>query len=687
MSNPQGPANEEFFNRNPKREVYDIIVDSANRDKVRYPESNDFKIKIPAPCLLKQVRNVGIFFMTLVKSEPTIHGDKKNPQSSKDYSHSNQELRFNEGIRIHNGNRQVFFKVGVYNHVINLPKTVQETCPTEFKLVADRVSVTTAFPHDYIIGQSLQLFGYPYIPDCADYAGCTDPNTTYTVVEIPNSTTVYLLPDDLRFSIGNLCDGTVRDPDAILCPINKCDSPRLLLGPLKDQHELAKLAEDTFNYANQAFDLRINVTWDEANGIYVIENNQGEEPFYTPTLLGAGFESYSAIVPVGNYTPAELAPALERAMNQPIIVAGVNDTFKFREIDSMTVYTVTLPAGSYTPETLAMEIAAQMNSQVGIENTYSVCYNAQLGCFIISSDNIWFELQLKEYPEFAALIGFIPVDQAGFKSYASQRPIFYPAAKGDGSAEAPFYRSNNHYKVHYDPIAKMYTIVASGQQENTLVGVTPLDDSGSIGRTGVPHGLDLGDLVFVMNPKTGGPFVIADGIYIVECVISATEVRLNMAVCGGTPGVEIPLPADTIFGSIPLPFNIDFALPRSGILDLLGLVPASKQEQTVYKSTKTCIICQPLYLLVEVPQFENSRLWAQFELDGPTQKFFARLDADFDERTYDLTMVPPPIDESLFIGKTLNLDVIDIRIWKPDGTLYDTNRCDWSMWLRFVVEK
>lgn len=685
MSHPQGPTNDQYFNRNPKRESYDVIVDSANRDKVRYPESNNFKIDVPI-CLLKNIRNVGIFYMTLVKTESTIHADKLdgNGKPIEGYTSGNQQLRFNEGIHINNANRQVPFRLGVSNEVINLPKTVQETCPLEFKLVADRLSVTTPYPHNYRIGQSLQLFGYPYVPGCPDYANCVDPNTTYKVVEIPNNVTVYLLPDDLRFSLGNLCDGTVRNPDVNLCPINVCDSPRLLLGPLNDQEELAQLAQDTYNYVNKSRGVQIWVTWDPAVGVYTIENNQGYEPFVTASLLGQGSESYTATVPVGNYSPSELAVALEMAMNQPIVIAGVNDTFEFREIDSATVHSVTLPAGSYTPETLAMEMAAQMNAAAGITNEYSVCYNNTLGCFVIAGNTVSFELRLKAHPEFAKLIGFVPIDQAGFQSYASQRPVFYPFIKGDGSKLSPFFRSNNHYKVHYDVVNRRYTIVADGQQENSIVGVTPLADSGSVVRTAVPHGLDLGDLVFVMNPPAG---VFAAGIYIVECVISATEVRLNMAVCGGAPGVEQPVPPGTIFASIPLPFNIDFAQPHSGILDLLGLVPASKQDQTVYQSTKVCLICQPLYLLVQVPEFVHSRLWAQFQFDGPPQKFFARLDADFDERTYDLTCVPEAVNESLFIGQTIDINTITIKIYKPDGNLYDTNRCDWSMWLRFIVEK
>lgn len=686
MSHPQGPVNESSFNRRPKREAYDVIIDSANRDKVRYPESNDFKIAVPI-CLLKNVRNIGIFFMTLVKTETTIHADKldQNGKLIDGYTSGNQILRFNEGITIHNSNRTVRFQIGYANQVVNLPKTVQELCPTKIELVADRVCVTTPFPHNYIVGQSVQLFGYPFIPDCADYAGCTDPNTSYTVVEIPSITQVCLLADDRRFSLGNDCTGTVRNPDAILCPIGPCDSPRLLLGPLENQEQLAELVEKTFNYVNRAIGVQIKVTWDPEVGLYTIENNQDKPAFVTPTLLGEGNESYTAVVPVGNYSPNELATAIEMAMNQIIIRTGINDEFKFREIDKVAVHTVTLPAGSYTPETLAMEIASQMNSKVGISNEYMACYNFERDCFIISGSAISFELLLADYPEFAKLIGFVPLDQGGAVSYASQIPIIYPFIKGDGK-QKPYFRSNNHYLVAYDSTNKQFTIVQSGQQENSLVSVTPLADSGSIVRTSFPHGLDIDDLVFVRNPEMGGPFSIASGIYVVECVISATEVRLNMAVCGGAAGVEQPLPADTVFGSLPLPFNIDFAQPHSPILDLLGIVPSSKVDQTVYRSTKMCLACQPLYLLVQIPEFIHSRLWAQFEFDGPPQKFFCRLDADFDERTYTLTQVPEAVNEDLFIGTTMNITNITIKIYKPDGTLYDTARCDWSMWLRFIVE-
>jgi len=690
MSHPQGPVNADFFNRPPKREAYDVIVDSANRNKVLYPCSNDFRIALPL-CPLKQIRNVGIFFMTLVKTETTIHADKLDSRGKcmSEYSSGNQVLRFNEGIKLHSGNRIARFAVGSANEAVSLPKTLQEVCACKVALVADRLAVTTPNPHSYTVGQIVQLIGYPYIPDCADYADCTDPNTQYEVVEIPGPNLVYLLPLDLRFSLGDCCDASIRYPDAKLCPLEPCDSPRLLMGPLQDQEALAQLIEQTYNAQHMIDGRQIAVTWNPADGLYSVESNTGAPAYFSPTLIGDGNESFSATVPVGNYTPTELGTALQTALNQPTVVVGVNDKFEFRETNSSTVYSVTLPAGTYTPESLALEIAAQMNAQVGIVNEYSVCYDQSRGCFLIAGSTMTFELRLAAFPGFAALIGYVPLDQGGALSYASQLPVFYPAAKGDGSRLRPFFRSNNRYAVHYDATRKQYTILLNGQPENSLLTVTPLDDSGSIVRTAHPHGLDIDDIVFVNNPASGGPFAIASGLYVVECVVSATEVRLNMAVCStaGPVGSEISLPPGTTFGSIPLPFNIDFAQPRSGILDLLGLEPASKQDQTVYRSTRDCLACQPLYLLVQIPEFQHSRLWAQFKLDGPPQKFFARLDADFDEHTYELTCVPEAVAEDLFIGTDLNLTNITVKIYKPDGTLYDTGNCDWSMWLRFVVEK
>lgn len=687
MSHPQGPVSGENFNRDPKRESYDVIIDSSNRDKVLYPESNDFRIPLPI-CPLKNIRNIGIFFMTLVKTETTIHGDKlgDNGKTLPEYSPGNQLLRFNEGIRIHNGNRIARFKVGDRNVAVSLPKTTQEVCADKVSLVNDRIVVVTPNPHNYMLGQVLQLFGYPYIPDCADYAGCTDPNTEYEVIEITGPNTVYLLPLDHRFSLGNVCDGLTPNPDAELCALGPCDSPRLLLGPLQGQEDLAQLVQDTYNTTHAGDGIEITITWNPDEGVYVVENNANIPAFVAPVLLGDGNESYTATVSTGNYTPDGLATALQTALNQPTVVLDENDEFAFREMNSATVHTVKLPPGTYTPETLAIEIAAQMNAALDIVNEYEVCYDQSLACFRIAGSMMAFELQFADFPGTAELLGFVPLNQGGALSYASQHRVYFPVGKGDGSKLKPFFRSNNRYQVHYDATNKQYTILLNGQPENSLVSVTPLEDSGSIAKTTHPHGLDIDDIVFVTNPPVGGPFAIATGLYIVECVISATEVRLNMAVCGGTPGMEIGLPAGTIFGSIPLPFNIDFAQPRSGMLELLGMVPASKQDQTWYRSTRNCISCQPLYLLVQIPEFIHSRLWAQYQLDGPPQKFFARLDADFDERTYELTNVPETILESLFIGTTIQLDKITVRIIKPDGALYDTARCDWSMWLRFVIE-
>lgn len=690
MANPQGPVNEEFFNRRPKRESHDFIIDSANRDKVLYPESNNFKIALPI-CAIKNVRNTGIFFMTLVKTEKTIHGNKigVNGQVDEGYSTGNQTLAFNEGIRIYNGNQYVKFRINSYNYEVRLPLTLQPILKA--MMSNDRLCITTSNPHHYIVGQTVKLIGYPYVSNCATYSTYTDPNTEYQVVEIPSPNVVCLLALDRRHSLGDECCQLGADPDALLPPLGPCAAPLLLFGPLQDQEELAKLTETTFNAQQTAVEDFISVTWNADRGQYTIESSQTPVPFITKSLLADNTEAYIATVPIGDYSSAELARALQTALNQPLVQLGVNDTLEFQEINSSIVHTITLAAGTYTPETLALEIQTLMNAQPGLTNTYCVNYDPDLNCYLIDGNNMAFTLFFSKYPGIAELLGFVPIDQGGAVSYASQSTIYSPRQQTT-QQRSGFTRSNNLYSVHYDSKQRVFTILLNGQPANYLVSVTPCADAVGLAivETANPHGLDLEDIVFIGDEQAAASGIINPGLYVVEQVISSRKVLLNLTVCPDAytdPSLPIPLANTVSFGSIPWPFNINFAQPHTPILDLLGIVPTSKQSQTVYRSTKDCLHCQPLYLLVEIPEFVNSRLWAQYSLGSPAQKFCARLDADFDDHTYTLTTVPEPIHEDLFIGSVLNLTSITIRIWKPDGKLYDTNRCDWSMWMRFVEEK
>lgn len=689
MSNPQGPVNAEFFNRIPKRESHDVIIDSANRNKVEYPESNNFKIQLPI-CAIKQVRNVGVFFMTLVKTEKTIHGSKVvGGNANESYSEGNQKLAFNEGIRIYPGNQTVKFRLNYINYEVRLPTTLQSIYKVSQS--NDRICVTTPGPHNYLVGQTVQMIGYPYVANCASFADYTDPNTEYEVVEITAPNIVYLLAVDRRFSAGDECCLT-GDPLAQLPPLGVCDTPRLLFGPLQDQEDLADLTQSIFNAQQQCSDnpIHISVVWNPDQGLYTIDSSIAKEPFTTPTLLHEGTESYVATIPVGDYSEAELATALQVALNQPLVKAGVNDKLQFQELNSSVVHTIQLAPGTYTPETLAFELQTLMNNQPGITNTYCVCYDPVFQGFSFSAKIMTFTLFFSRDQGTAALLGFCPIDQGSALSYESQNPVYSPQQQIT-QQQGKNVRSNNLYSVHYDNKQRVYTIILNGQPSNYLLTVTPCTSGGaSIVETAHPHGLDVEDIVFVNDEQAAASGIINAGLYVVEQVLGSRRVVLNMTICPEAytdPSLPIPLAPTISFGSIPLPFNIDFSQPHSPILDLLGIVPSSKQSQTVYRSTRDCLHCQPLYLLVEIPEFLNSRLWAQYKYDGPPQKFFARLDADFEDHTYTLTQVPEPIHEDLFIGTALNLTTITIRIWKPDGTLYDTNRCDWSMWLRLVGEK
>lgn len=674
--------NPDFFDRPPHYRHFNFIIDSKNRDKNKYVESNDFCIKLPIPNQ-KNVRDFKICHMTIPKTESKIYIPQNRNKGTKtsgfEYDLSNNILNFNEGITIDNSNNLFNMSFETKNIKFYIPKTLTEVIPLSITKANGQLKMKTCNSHYFKEHQHVRLIGYPYSDACND--GTTfNPNGIYEVVQIIDNYNICLSPPQETCVEPGL-------PDAFLPEIDSCDKPFLMIDPHIDNHKYAQFVEDYGTAMCGNCPGVFSVEYDDDEGKFVVSYKSENGIIHTnknDNLTFVKNKDIQAYLPPGNYDEEELASVIEFALNQPTIVDGVNDTFNFTSYtmeNTIENFTITLSPGTYTPETLIMEIVNLMNDATQ-KDIYTGNYDIEKNVFcIMTSDASVFDLNLSEYPEFAKLIGFLQIDHKNLSIYCSQCKVYFPAY-ATANSKCTKIRSKGIYTVNYDKSKNKYSILKSGNIGAQILTVQKISLGTSKIETVGPHGFEVGDIIIVYVDQNEDRF--SSDIYVVTDICGPTMFHLNMSFCDDG---DDPVQIDNAFvTTITTPFIIndhqncgDYSLSN-----VLGLKMVDHPEQPYYCSTKVCFEWNPSYLLVQIPEL-FPKIEAVFEHCGPTQEFVARLDCDQDDNVYKLTdCCFDSCNE--FISKTLNIDQLTIRIVKPNGKLYDTMGCDFSLYCSMVVE-
>ena len=671
--------NEAAFNRAPRRQAFDINIDSANRDKALYPNSNDYRVKI-AGAPYKNVRSADILQMRVPQPEglvphmslPTYVRDShkgEHTSHTRNHAHAQDEgsdtFAYQEAFYIGPSNDLFKFTDGIgHPYSVRLPHTLTKV--DAFRVEDGLLIVRTCGPARLLVHCSVELIS------AFASRGEGVLNQEYVVVEVCDEHTVVLQPVEC----------VTLDPE--LCG----KSGYLFLAPSANAHELAQYLVGLFKlkYPHVEFD----ILYDAKEGVYSLYKPSGLER--RGCLLGNGEDVIECKIPAGAHQLEEVAMLLQRMLNPPEIHKD-NDKLVFA-LRFGAELTVQLEHGFYKPETLIAHIAERMSELSGA--TFYGVYSSEHGQFTLFSgeydertracDGPLFSLYFQKCVGLAYTLGFPPVLLSDRNHYSSKECVHYRGSKAAYQAGCG-YSSTNVYAVALDPIRSDFTISRAGTLEATMQSVRALTETSAVIKFSGPHAFSCNDVVAVHAPNNSCPFDA--GLYVVEKCLAWDEIALAMHVRGE---LGKSYACDAVVEAAPKPFTLPMHLAQCGIAQILGFERFDHIDaDCVYVSDSKCLPTGELYLLLDSPELletdvnQNRRLFHQFARGEPYRTFVGRLDRYITSTAFEFTQSGvPQIDK--FVGKTVTLDEITIRLFRSDGKLYDTQGCDHSLVLRVVTE-
>lgn len=379
---------------------------------------------------------------------------------------------------------------------------------------------------------------------------------------------------------------------------------------------------------------------------------------------------------------------------------------------------VVIPSGCYTPERLAAQIADQINQYSTndcVSGTWDPCTGRYTFCSICRPMSfLW-----TKSPALANLLGFALCDLMDERKITSSfvtHPFPCPTdvSNANSLCGCPPLHSVHHYCVTVDGPSNTATIKQSGAVTFQIKSYQRVVNECDTFPSHVlrlildrPHCFEPCDTVQLspcvpdgcppeMLPFTFGLYGVVCSRPIVDCdddpftilslgymcdIVDASPVELQKPayVQGFTTGFNVFWPTTNLQ---------DPCVTCDSIAKGLGFSTTSGLSGNCVYFSNAAFQLSPLndYILMRINDCDG-RLLHQTRRRQSYETYFARLDLDASQHAWRANRYHDPFETNPFYGASFNLSTLRIRLFKPDGSLYETNRADHSFVLRVYTER